>query len=315
MVDNYGRTITYLRLSVTDLCNLRCKYCMPEAGICKKRHEDMLTEDEMIAAVTAAARMGIRKIRITGGEPLVKKNILSICRRTAAVEGIEEVCLTTNGVLLKDFAVPLKEAGVNRLNISLDTLDAEKFREITRGGELEAVLAGIDAALTAGFRRIKINAVLMGGFNDDEIAELAGLTKERSVDMRFIELMPMVDVGYKDFDYLPVSVVLDKLPELEPLSIDGVAKLYRLPGAVGSVGLISPVSDNFCAGCNRIRLTADGRFKPCLHAPAEYSVQGMTAEGMMEQFAKAVLAKPRWHGELSTENRSQAGREMNEIGG
>lgn len=315
MVDNYGRTITYLRLSVTDLCNLRCKYCMPEAGICKKRHEDMLTEDEMITAVTAAARMGIRKIRITGGEPLVKKNILSICRRTAAVEGIEEVCLTTNGVLLKDFAVPLKEAGVNRLNISLDTLNAEKFRDITRGGELKNVLAGIDAALAAGFRRIKINAVLMGGFNDDEIAELAGLTKERSVDMRFIELMPMVDAGYKDFDYLPASVVLDKLPQLEPLSIDGVAKLYRLPGAVGSVGLISPVSDNFCAGCNRIRLTADGRFKPCLHAPAEYPVKGMTVEGMMEQFAKAVLAKPRWHGELSTENRSQAGREMNEIGG
>ncbi len=315
MVDNYGRTITYLRLSVTDLCNLRCKYCMPEAGICKKSHEDMLTEDEMIAAVTAAARMGIRKIRITGGEPLVKKNILSICRRAALVDGIEEVCLTTNGILLKEFAVPLKEAGVNRLNISLDTLDAAKFRDVTRGGELKVVLEGIDAALTAGFRRIKINAVLMGGFNDDEIAELAGLTKDRSVDMRFIELMPMVDVGYQAFDYLPASVVLDRLPELEPLSVDGVAKLYRLPGAVGSVGLISPVSDNFCAGCNRIRLTADGRFKPCLHAPAEYPVKGMTAEEMMEQFAKAVMAKPRWHGELSFGNRSQAGREMNEIGG
>ena len=313
MVDNYGRTISYLRLSVTDLCNLRCRYCMPEAGVCKKRHEDMLTEDEMVTAVTAAAQLGIRKLRITGGEPLVKKNILSICRRTAAVPGIDEVCVTTNGVLLKDFAENLKKSGVKRLNISLDTLNGEKFRRITRGGNLQAVLSGIDAALSAGFRKIKINAVLMGGFNDDEINELAQLTMKRSVDVRFIELMPMVDTGYKDFDYLPASVVLDRVPGLEPLSVDGVAKLYRLPGAVGNVGLISPVSDNFCDGCNRIRLTADGRFKPCLHAPEEFSVKGMDVTEMMEQFRQAVLAKPRWHGEFSA--RSKAGREMNEIGG
>ena len=313
MVDNYGRTISYLRLSVTDLCNLRCRYCMPEAGECKKRHEDMLTEDEMVTAVTAAAQLGIRKLRITGGEPLVKKNILSICRRTAAVPGIDEVCVTTNGVLLKGFAENLKKSGVKRLNISLDTLNGEKFRRITRGGNLQAVLSGIDAALSAGFRKIKINAVLMGGFNDDEINELAQLTMKQSVDVRFIELMPMVDTGYKDFDYLPVSVVLDRAPGLEPLSVDGVAKLYRLPGAVGNVGLISPVSDNFCDGCNRIRLTADGRFKPGLHAPEEFSVKGMDVTEMMEQFRRAVLAKPRWHGEFSA--RSKAGREMNEIGG
>lgn len=313
MVDNYGRTISYLRLSVTDLCNLRCKYCMPKAGVCKKRHEDMLTEDEMVTAVTAAARLGIRKLRITGGEPLVKKNILSICRRTSAVPGIEEVCVTTNGVLLKDFAADLKKSGVKRLNISLDTLDGEKFRRITRGGDLQAVLSGIETALAAGFRRIKINAVLMGGFNDDEISQLAGLTMKQSVDVRFIELMPMVDAGCKDFDYLPASVVLDRVPGLEPLSVDGVAKLYRLPGAVGSVGLISPVSDNFCDGCNRIRLTADGKFKPCLHRPEEFSVKGLNIAGMMEQFRRAVLAKPRWHGEFS--GQSRAGREMSEIGG
>lgn len=313
MVDNYGRTISYLRLSVTDLCNLRCRYCMPEAGVCKKRHEDMLTEDEMVTAVTAAAQLGIRKLRITGGEPLVKKNILSICRRTAAVPGIDEVCVTTNGVLLKDFAENLKKSGVKRLNISLDTLNGEKFRRITRGGNLQAVLSGIDAALSAGFRKIKINAVLMGGFNDDEVNELAQLTMKQSVDVRFIELMPMVDTGYKDFDYLPASVVLDRALGLEPLSVDGVAKLYRLPGAMGNVGLISPVSDNFCDGCNRIRLTADGRFKPCLHAPEEFSVKGMDVTEMMEQFRRAVLAKPRWHGEFSA--RSKAGREMNEIGG
>ena len=314
MIDNYGREISYLRLSVTDLCNLRCKYCMPADGVGKKRHEEMLTEDEMVRAVTAAAQMGIRKLRLTGGEPLVKKNILSICRRLAAVPGIEEICLTTNGVLLREYAGALQEAGVARLNISLDTLDANKFRDITRGGDLQAVLAGIDAALAAGYRKIKINAVLMGGFNDDEIGALAELTRERSIDVRFIELMPMVDKGYQDFAYLPASVVLDTLPELEELKADGVARLYRLPGAVGSVGLISPVSDNFCAGCNRIRLTADGKFKPCLHAAAEYSVKGLDLAGMQRQFAQAVLAKPREHGELRSQ-RSAAGREMNEIGG
>ena len=155
MIDNYGRKISYLRLSVTDLCNLRCRYCMPADGVGKKRHEDMLTEDEIVTAVTAAARAGIRKLRLTGGEPLVKRNILSICRRLAAVPGIEEICLTTNGVLLKEYAGALKEAGVERLNISLDTLDASKFRDITRGGDLQAVLAGIDAALAAGYRKSK----------------------------------------------------------------------------------------------------------------------------------------------------------------
>ena len=313
MTDGFGRNVNYLRMSVTELCNLRCRYCMPAEGVCKKEHAEMLTEEEMITAVEAAASLGITKLRITGGEPLVKKNILSICRRTAAVPGIDEVCVTTNGVLLKDFAENLKKSGVKRLNISLDTLNGEKFSRITRGGNLQAVLSGIDAALSAGFRKIKINAVLIGGFNDDEINELAQLTMKQSVDVRFIELMPMVDTGYKDFDYLPASVVLDRAPGLEPLSVDGVAKLYRLPGAVGNVGLISPVSDNFCDGCNRIRLTADGSFKPCLHAPEEFSVKGMDVTEMMEQFRRAVLAKPRWHGEFSA--RSKAGRGMNEIGG
>ena len=173
MLDSFGRDITYLRVSVTELCNLRCRYCMPEEGVCKKAHEEMLTEDEMILAVRAAASLGIRKLRITGGEPLVKKNIVSICRRAAAVEGIEEVCITTNGTLLPALALPLREAGVRRINISLDTLDRDKFRYITRLGELDQAMAGIDAALGAGFEKIKLNAVLIGGFNDDEIPALA----------------------------------------------------------------------------------------------------------------------------------------------
>ena len=317
MIDTYGRQITYLRLSVTELCNLRCRYCMPEDGVCKKRHEEMLTQEEMILAIRAAAALGIRKLRITGGEPLVKSNIVELCRAAAAVDGIEEVCLTTNGTLLPKLAAPLREAGVRRLNISLDTLDAEKFRYITRIGNLEDALAGIEASLEAGFDKIKINSVLIGGFNDDEIPSLAALTQRYPVDVRFIELMPMYDSG--DFGpdaFIPYTVVTDRLPDLSPLPADGgVAKLYRLPGARGNVGLISPVSAHFCADCNRIRLTADGKLKPCLHSSDEISLKGLDYDGMVETLRSAILSKPKWHGELSYTERSHAARNMNQIGG
>ena len=317
MLDSYGRNINYMRLSVTELCNLRCRYCMPEDGVCKKEHSQMLTEDEMVTAVQAAASLGVRKLRITGGEPLVKKNIVSICRRCAQVEGIDEVCITTNGVLLPVLGKELREAGVSRLNISLDTLDADKYHYITRIGELDKAIAGIESVLELGFRKIKLNAVLIGGFNDDEIPALAALTRKYPVDMRFIEIMPMYDSG--DFGreaYVPYTVVTDTLPELEPVEPDGgVAKLYRLPGAKGNIGLISPISAHFCGECSRIRLTADGKLKPCLHSDGEYSVKGLDLEGMREQFKNAILSKPAWHGELDAENRSHAGRNMNQIGG
>ena len=317
MIDQYGRNITYLRMSVTELCNLRCRYCMPEEGVCKRNHEEMLTEDEMISAVEAAASLGITKLRITGGEPLVKKNIVSICRRAAAVEGIKEVCLTTNGLLLPQLAKSLKEAGVKRLNLSLDTLDPEKYAYITRVGKLDAFRAGLDAALEAGFEKIKLNAVLIGGFNDDDIVSLAELTKQYPLDMRFIEMMPMYDSG--DFGpeaFIPGSRVLEQLPEAEEVSPDGgVAHLYRLPGGQGCVGLINPVNAHFCGECNRIRLTADGKLKPCLHAPDEYNLKGLDREGMLAVMQQAIWNKPVWHGELSAENRSQAGRNMNQIGG
>ena len=317
MIDRLGRNITYLRISVTDKCNLRCRYCMPEDGVCKKDHADMLTEDEFIAAVEVAASLGITKIRITGGEPLVRKNIVSICRRAAQVEGVKEVCLTTNGVLLPQLAKPLKEAGVKRLNLSLDTLDPEKYAYITRIGKMEAFQAGLDAAFEAGFEKIKINSVLIGGFNDDEIEALAKLTLEYPLDMRFIELMPMYDSGDFGQDaYLPYSRVLEKLPEAVPVpQDDGVAKLYRLPGAKGNIGLISPISAHFCGDCNRIRLTADGKPKPCLHAADEYSIKGLDKNGMKAVFKQAIWNKPSWHGDLDALHRSQAGRNMNEIGG
>ena len=317
MIDSYGRSITYLRLSVTELCNLRCRYCMPADGVCKKRHEEMLTQEETLAAIRAAASLGVRKLRITGGEPLVKPNIVSLCREAAATPGIEELCLTTNGTLLPKLAAPLREAGVQRLNISLDTLDAEKYRYITRCGELEQAIAGIEAALAAGFEKIKLNTVLIGGFNDGEIPALAALTKRWPVDLRFIELMPMVDSG--DFGpeaFLPCTVVTERLPELKSEEQDGgVAKLYRLPGAQGRVGLISPVSAHFCAACNRLRLTADGKLKPCLHSADEISLKGLDQAGMTEKMREAILAKPKWHGELSYYERSHAARNMNQIGG
>ena len=316
MIDNFGREISYLRLSVTELCNLRCRYCMPEDGVCKKQHEDMLTEEEMIQAVRAGASLGIRKLRITGGEPLVKRNIVSICEKTARIPGIQELCLTTHGVLLPELARQLKSAGVQRINMSLDTLDAEKYAYITRIGTLDKAMRGLEAALDAGFDKVKLNTVLIGGFNDGEIPALAELTRKYPVDVRFIELMPMYDSG--DFGkaaFIPDSAVTDALPELEYAGDDGVSRLYRLPGAKGCVGLISPVSAHFCGACSRLRLTADGKLKPCLHSGTEFDLKGLDYDGMAEQFRRAILAKPQWHGLLDSENRSRAGRSMNQIGG
>ena len=317
MIDQFGRNITYMRLSVTDKCNLRCRYCMPAEGICLKEHREMLTEDEMITAVEAAASLGIKKLRITGGEPLVKRNIVSICRRAAQVEGIEEVCLTTNGIFLPKLAEPLKAAGVKRINLSLDTLNPEKYAYITRIGTLDGFMAGFHAALDAGFEKVKLNAVLIGGFNDDEIPQLADLTRQYPVDMRFIEMMPMYDSGdFKEASFVPNTRVLEALPDAVPAESDGgVAKLYRLPGALGKVGLISPLNAHFCGTCNRIRLTADGKIKPCLHSDAEYSIKGMDFDGMKAELEKAIWNKPQWHGDLDATHRSQAGRNMNEIGG
>lgn len=317
MIDQFGRSITYLRISVTDKCNLRCRYCMPADGICKKSHGDMLTQEEMIRAVEVAAQLGVTKLRITGGEPLIKKNILSICEQAAAVEGIQEVCMTTNGILLPHYASALKKVGIKRLNISLDTLDPEKYAHITRMGTLSQALDGLHAALDTGFEKIKINTVLIGGFNDDEISALAQLTMQYPIDVRFIELMPM---GHeKEFSpeaFLSCQAVLHRLPEaiLQPQD-GGAARLYRLPGAQGNIGLLSPVSNHFCAGCNRIRLTADGKLKPCLHSGDEFSIKGLNREEMLAQFRRAILAKPACHGDLSHGSRSQAGRNMNQIGG
>ena len=317
MKDSFGREIIYLRMSVTELCNLRCRYCMPAEGVCKRRHDEMLSQEEMLRAVRVAAELGIRKLRITGGEPLVKKNILAICEGVARTPGIEEICLTTNGIMLPELARPLKRAGVNRLNISLDTLDAQKYAWMTRVGALDDALKGIEAALEAGFARVKLNAVLVGGFNDDEIRPLAQLSVRWPVDVRFIELMPMMDAAaFGPEAFMPCGRVVEALPELEPVAESAdVARLYRLPDGQGRIGLISPLSAHFCGRCNRLRLTADGKVKPCLHSPQEYSLKGLDSEGMRRQFLAACAAKPERHPQLSYQCRSGANRSMNRIGG
>lgn len=289
---------------------------MPKEGVCLRRHEEMLTEEEMTDAVTVAAELGIRKVRITGGEPLIKKNILSICRNISSVPGIEEVCLTTNGTLLPKMAGDLRKAGVQRVNISIDTLQEEKYQKITRGGRLQDALNGITAALTAGFEKVKLNTVLIGGFNDDEIRELAELTTEKDVDVRFIELMPMLkDSDFSEGAFIPVEMIREKLPQAEFMGMDGVAELLHLPGARGNIGLISPISSRFCASCSRLRLTADGKLRPCLHSSLEYDIKGLKKEEMKEKMMQAVLAKPESYGKLSYADISCAGRTMDRIGG
>lgn len=315
MLDQFGRDISYLRISVTELCNLRCRYCMPREGVAKKAHHQLLTQEETVQAAAAAASLGIEKLRITGGEPLVKRDIVSLCRRVAEVPGIKELCMTTNGLLLPQLAEPLRQAGVKRLNLSLDTLDPEKYRHITRLGDLADFYKGFEAALKAGFDKIKLNCVLMGGFNDGEVPALAELTRSYPVDVRFIELMPMPG-GVLPGSYVSCDRVLELLPEAvaEHRGTE-VARHYRLPGAQGSIGLIRPISDHFCGSCNRLRLTADGYLKPCLHSGREVCIKGMTQEEMTRAMAQVIWSKPRWHGALDENHPSRAGRGMNEIGG
>lgn len=314
MRDQFDREISYLRVSITDLCNLRCQYCMPE-GVCQKRHEDILSFEEIAEIVAAAAQLGVKKVRITGGEPLVRRGCVDLCRMIAEIPGVEEVDMTTNGVLLGRYARDLKAAGLRRVNVSLDSLDPDKYTAITGGGSLSDALAGIQAAFDAGLTPVKINTVLIGGFNDDEIADFVEITRKTPVELRFIELMPMGGKFGKNA-YLPGDKVLETVPELAPIPQDGgVAQLYGLPGGRGRVGLISPLSRHFCGTCNRLRLTSEGNLKPCLHSNQEIPVRGKHGQELMETLRQAIHEKPRMHGTLDAEHLSEAGRTMNTIGG
>ena len=318
MTDGYGRTIEYLRMSVTDACNLKCSYCTPDGGSSCCNCKNNLSTDELCEIAEAAAELGVKKLRITGGEPLVRRDVVELAGRLAKIRGIEDISMTTNGTLLAPLARELYDAGIHRINISLDTLDTEKYARITKGGRLDHALEGIRAAMDVGMSPVKLNTVLIGGFNDDEIEALARLTVEQPVELRFIELMPIGDThGFGSEAYLPASAVLEKLPQLVELEGErhSVARLYRLPEAKGRIGLISPVSNHFCAECNRLRLTADGCIKPCLHSADEISLRGLHGDELKEKLLYAVSKKPKMHVELSATERSESKRSMNRIGG
>jgi cyclic pyranopterin phosphate synthase len=286
---------------------------MAPEGVEKRSHQEIMTPEEMEEAVQVAVKLGVRKVRITGGEPLVRGGIVDICRRVGAIPGLEELTLTTNGVLLPRYAQDLRQAGVQRLNISLDTLRPERYHAITRLGTLEDALAGLEAAREAGFPPVKINCVLMGGINDDEISDFVALTKDEAISVRFIELMPMGQCQNWDKSrFVPDETVLQAVPALEPVGQDGVARLYRVPGYAGTVGLIRPVSAHFCPECTRMRLTADGKLKPCLHSSQEINVKGLTGAALEAAFRQAILAKPERH---HLEHGSESARNMNAIGG
>lgn len=319
MKDLYGRKINYMRLSITDLCNLRCVYCMPEEGVEKRLHKKNLSFEEMIGLVKAGVALGIDKIRLTGGEPLVRHGIVELVREIGQIKGIKDLTMTTNGILLAKYAKDLKAAGLNRVNISLDTFDPEKYHTITRWGHVEDVFEGIEAAKEAGLHPIKINAVLINGFNDDEIETFVNYTRNNAVDVRFIELMPLGESpGFAENKYISNDEVLKRVPELEPIvqrEKSSPAEYYRLPGAKGRIGLINPISKHFCKECNRIRVTTDGKIKPCLHSNQEIDILALRKEGLTyeEILLKAIEEKPEKH--HINENEKQLLRNMNEIGG
>ena len=315
MRDGFGRDIYYLRLSVTDLCNLRCIYCMPECGVKKRSHEDILSIEEIAEIVAAASACGITKVRVTGGEPLVRSGIVDICRIVSQTPWIRELCLTTNGILLPKYAKDLKAAGVDRLNISLDSIDPETYKEITRTGNLNDALLGIQSALDTGFDAIKINAVLIGGVNDLEILSLLELTVRHNVNVRFIEVMPVGECAdWAESRFLSVSRVLELAPDLLDVGVDGVSKLYKLPSGLGTVGLISPISSHFCPTCNRIRVAADGMLKPCLHSADEINLRGLHGTQLVDAIRSAISCKPRKH-KLDMGEISESARNMHAIGG
>lgn len=311
--DSFGRVIDYLRISVTDRCNLRCVYCMPPQGVPWRPREEILRYEEIIRIVQAAAELGVRKLRLTGGEPLVRLDLPDLVAALASIPGIEEVSLTTNGVLLDHLAEPLAAAGLARVNVSLDTLQPERFARITRFGRLDQVWRGIEAAERAGLTPIKINMVVIRNLNDDEIEDFARLTFSRPWNVRFIELMPVKNEDDWGMDFpsagerfVPVAEMRERLAalgELTPvhgLRGNGPAQIYRLPEAVGTIGFINPVSQHFCDSCNRLRLTADGWLRPCLLHDGEVNLRPALREGadiaeLQTLIMQTVQGKPRSH--------------------
>lgn len=304
LTDSFGRKINYLRLSVTDRCNMRCVYCMPAEGVSLMKHGDILSYEELLLIAEAAVANGIEKIRITGGEPLVRKGVLHFLEKLATTPGLKQLVLTTNALNLEEMAVDLRSAGVQRLNISLDSLHPETFAAITRGADLGRVLAGIDAAEKAGFR-VKLNMVAMRGVNDMEILDFVGLTLKRGITVRFIEYMPAIrEDGWESRVY-PGSEILQQVASRYEFAVQpreglaGPASSYKINGAAGSFGIITPVTGHFCAECNRIRVTSSGKVRSCLFSDDSLDLRPLLAKGDragVEAALRAVVTcKPRNH--------------------
>ena len=327
LIDHYGRSITYLRISLTDRCNLRCAYCIPNTSANWIPQENLLTADEIIKVVKAAASLGVSKIRLTGGEPLIRTDVIEIVQRISAISEIKDIGLTTNAILLEKLAKPLVDAGLNRVNISLDTLDPHKFHRITRLGHFSKTWNGILAAENAGLLPIKLNTVVVGGLNDNELPSLARLTVEHPWQVRFIELMPVGnqqdwgdDMPYGSDRYVSVQQMHKQLADLhlEPIEraeSEGPARTFRIPGAPGTIGFISPLGEHFCESCNRLRLTADGSLRACLLIDGEISVRDILRKGgdITAIIQQAVDSKPQGH-ELALKHFPKT-RRMSQIGG
>ena len=307
MKDQFGREIRDLRVSLTDRCNLRCVYCMPEMMRFKPT-DQLLSDDEILLVLRVAADLGVRKVRLTGGEPTVRHGLVDLVRLIAAIDGLSDIAMTTNGVMLGRLAQPLADAGLRRVNVSLDTLDPEQFHRITRWGHLEDVLAGLDAAERAGLSPVKVNSVVVRGFNDDAAPALARLTIDRGWHVRFIEMMPFGTVaGFQTSAYVSSEETMARiqavLGPLRPIDTSGYdpARTYRLDGAHGTLGFISAVSQPFCAQCGRLRLTAEGRLRLCLLRDDEVDLRapiraGASYDELKERFAAAAFKKPWGHG-------------------
>ncbi len=320
MRDGYLRKIDYLRVSITDRCNLRCFYCLPAGGIPTSPQGEILSFEELLELLGVATGNGIRRVRITGGEPLVRKGVIAFLSRVKAIPGVVDLSLTTNGLLLEGSAGGLRRAGVDRLNVSLDSLRQERYREITRGGELNKVLRGIDRAQREGFSSLKLNVLLMRRTRD-EIPAFLRLTLERPLHVRFIELMPIGEGVAQCGEYLPLSEFWRALEPFHPASVrvegGGPAECYRIPGAAGTVGFIAAVSHNFCGACRRLRLGADGFLYACLAGGGGIDLRdplrrGVSRDKLGELFRRAILSKPR-EGDFRWEK--AGGRSMSRIGG
>ncbi|GFO66491.1 GTP 3',8-cyclase [Geomonas limicola] len=324
LIDTYGRRINYLRLSVTDRCNMRCSYCMPEGGVEKLSHCEVLSYEDLLRIAREAVSAGIEKIRVTGGEPLVRKGILSFLQQLAALEGLKELVLTTNGLLLKQMAQGLRDAGVQRLNISLDSLQAETFSKITRGAGLAQVLEGIDEAERVGFPPHKINVVVMRGINDHEILDFVKLTLTRPYAVRFIEYMPTSgDADWRDLcvpgaeirERIAAEYQIEDAPSSER---SGPSKNFRVAGAAGSLGIITAMTGHFCDGCNRLRVTASGIAQSCLFAGNGVDLRPVLATGddalLRKELQAIVAAKPGRH-QLTEEGAEATPFAMSRVGG